>query len=173
MSQRRIVVVAALQREVARFVRGWKRCENSATGIDCYVSEQVVVACAGMGASRAVRALDAGLQWGPARAVLSVGWAGACTGALGLGEIVQAEVVIDARTGERFFPMDQPKVGVRGAVVTVSAPASVGEKQRLLASYGAAAVEMEAAAVAVKEAKGAGLSDEAADLIRKKILGVA
>lgn len=31
----------------------------------------------------------------------------------------------------------------------------------------------EAAAVAVKEAKGAGLSDEAADLIRKKILGVA
>lgn len=31
----------------------------------------------------------------------------------------------------------------------------------------------EAAAVAVKEAKGAGLSDEAADLIRRKILGVA
>lgn len=31
----------------------------------------------------------------------------------------------------------------------------------------------EAAAVAVKEAKGAGLSDEAADVIRKKILGVA
>lgn len=31
----------------------------------------------------------------------------------------------------------------------------------------------EAAVVAVKEAKGAGLSDEAAELIRKKILGVA
>lgn len=31
----------------------------------------------------------------------------------------------------------------------------------------------EAAAVAVKEAKGAGLSDDAADLIRRKILGVA
>lgn len=31
----------------------------------------------------------------------------------------------------------------------------------------------EAAAVAVKEAKGAGLSDEAADVIRKKILGLA
>ncbi len=149
MSQGRIVVIAALRREVAGLVHGWTRGATDVPGVECFVSERAVVAYGGMGAGRAVRAVEAALQLGPApRVLVSAGWAGACDRARGVGTTVQAEVVIDARTGERFFPDVGPRVGSSGAVVTVAVPADIQEKQRLRASYGAAAVEMEAAAVA-------------------------
>ncbi len=147
-AERRMVVIAALRREVAGLVSGWKRCATNVPGVECFVSERAVVAYAGMGAGRAVRAVEAALQVGPARVLVSAGWAGACDSVLAVGAVVQAERVIDARTGERFFPVSGPRVGVSGTVVSVAAPAGVTEKQRLRASYGAAAVEMEAAAVA-------------------------
>lgn len=147
-SEGRMVVIAALRREVAGLVSGWKRCATDVLGVECFVSDRAVVAYAGMGAGRAVRAVEAALQMGPARVLVSAGWAGACDSALEVGAVVQAERVIDARTGERFFPVDGPRVGVSGTVVTAAAPAGVAEKERLRASYGAAAVEMEAAAVA-------------------------
>lgn len=148
MGQGRIVVIAALRREVAGLVRGWTRCETDVPGVECFANDCAIVACGGMGAVRATRAVEAALQLGPARVLVSAGWAGACDRAREVGEIVQAEVVVDARTGERFFPISGPSVDVRGAVVTVGMPAGIQEKQRLRASYGAAAVEMEAAAVA-------------------------
>lgn len=148
MGQGRVVVIAALRREVAGLVRGWTRCATDVPGVECFANAWAIVACGGMGAGRAVRAVEAALQVGPARVLVSAGWAGACDRAREVGEIVQAEVVVDARTGERFFPIAGPPVGVRGVVVTVATPAGIQEKQRLRASYGAAAVEMEAAAVA-------------------------
>jgi len=76
-------------------------------------------------------------------ALISVGLAGACDPALHVGEIVRAGVVIDSQTGERFANSQ-----FRQVLVTTETIASVREKSRLHDSYGAAAVDMEAATVA-------------------------
>ncbi len=153
MAAGRVVFIAALEREVSGFVRGWTRV-SAERGVSCWVSERAVVVCGGMGAGRAAMAVDAALRLGETRRLgeacklISVGWAGACRAGMRVGEIVEADVVIDARTGERFFPQMRGEFGLRGPVVTVAAAAGRREKARLAASYNAAAVEMEAAAVA-------------------------
>jgi adenosylhomocysteine nucleosidase len=155
-------IIAALPREVNTLVKGWERREFPG-GVVVYTNGNAVVACAGMGAVRAVLAVQAAMEAMPITDVLSVGLAGACDPKLRVGDIVRAGVVIDSGLDERF------DCSQRGSVlVTVSSIASVGEKSRLHAMYGAAAVDMEAAAVArLARAHGLGfyavkaISDEA------------
>ncbi len=146
----RLIFIAALHREIAAFTAGWKTDSNVLRrGIHLCWNDQAVVACAGMGARRAALAVEAALALGEATALISVGWAGACDPSLGIGEIVRADTVIDARTGERFFsPHSAANESGQGTLVTVAAPAGIVEKQRLRASYNAVAVDMEAATVA-------------------------
>jgi len=108
-----------------------------------YSNGDTVVACAGMGAARATLAVEAAMAAMPVTVLISAGLAGACDPALRVGEIVRAGIVIDSRTGERF---ESPQF--KQTLVTADAIASVREKSRLHASYGAAAVDMEAATVA-------------------------
>jgi adenosylhomocysteine nucleosidase len=148
----RPVFIAALPREIASLVgrRGW-RAEQKLLGrrIHLFEHEDAIVACAGMGAHRASLAVEAALELGPVSALISVGWAGACTDRVCVGDVVHADVVIDAKTGERFFA-DDGKYESQEAkiVVSVQTPASTREKARLHTSYVATAVDMEAAAVA-------------------------
>jgi len=135
-------IIAALPREVSALVKGWERRELPGRVV-VYSNGHAVVACAGMGAGRAALAVEAAMAAMPVTALLSVGLAGACDRALRVGEIVRAGVVVDARTGERF---DDSRFGQ--VLVSTPAIASVREKARLRASYSAAAVDMEAAAVA-------------------------
>ena len=146
----RPVFIAALPREIAGLVHGWRADETlPGRGIHLYWNEDAVVACAGMGAERAALAVEAALALGPVSELVSVGWAGACNGQLRTGDIVHADIVVDAKTGERYFSArnrgkdEDPRI-----VVTVGAVAGVREKQRLGESYNACAVEMEAATVA-------------------------
>ena len=101
-----------------------------------------VVACAGMGTLRVTLAVRAALEAG-ATSLVSVGLAGGCDPALEAGSLVEAAVVIDALSGERYNGL--PGVGT---LVTTHTIAGVQEKQRLFASYGAAVVDMEASTVA-------------------------
>jgi adenosylhomocysteine nucleosidase len=134
--------IAALPREVRGLVKGWTR-RSIAGGVVVYTNSDAVVACAGMGASRAALAVHAAIDTMPVTDLLSVGLAGACDPKMRVGEIVRAGVVVDARTGERF---DNSQF--RQVLVSTDAIASVREKARLHASYYADAVDMEAAAVA-------------------------
>jgi adenosylhomocysteine nucleosidase len=142
-------IVAALPREVRHLVRGWQR--HLLPGkVVAYTSESGVVACAGMGAVRATLAVQAALSLRPVTVVVSVGLAGACDPALRVGDVVRVGVVVDAQTGERFGDAQSARV-----LVSAGAIASVAEKRRLYESYGASAVDMEAAAVArIAEANG-------------------
>lgn len=135
-------IIAALPREVRALVKGWDGGQT-ANKVWVWTKGDAVVACAGMGAARAAIAVEAALAVMPVTALLSVGLAGACDPALRVGEIVRAGVVIDAASGERFEIGDD-----HGVVVTAAEVASVREKARLHAAYGATAVEMEAATVA-------------------------
>jgi adenosylhomocysteine nucleosidase len=135
-------IIAALPREVKHLVRGWQ--EHRLPGkIVVYSNDLGVVACAGMGTARATLAVQAAMSIKPITALLSVGLAGACDPALRVGEIVRAGVVVDTQSGERFSDSQFEQV-----LVSTPSISSVVEKARLFASYGASAVDMEAATVA-------------------------
>lgn len=156
----RPAIIAALPREVGALVKGWQRHEL-AGHVTVYTNGNAVVACAGMGGARAALAVEAAMAAMPVTALISAGLAGACDPTLRAGEIVRSSVVIDSRTGERFHggERDDDLTGERDGgrscgpesglvLVTADAVAGVREKARLFASYNAAAVDMEAAAVA-------------------------
>jgi adenosylhomocysteine nucleosidase len=150
-AQPRPVFIAALPREIASAVQGWRKEALSARNIHVYSNNEAIIACAGMGGHRASLAVEAALALGPASELISIGWAGACTAGLRAGDIVHVDVVVDAQTGERFFTAgaeEKQKPVFLVALVTAAVPAGAREKQRLGASYNASAVDMEAAAVA-------------------------
>ncbi|MDQ2832881.1 MAG: phosphorylase [Acidobacteriota bacterium] len=137
-----VAVIAALPREVALLVRGW-RVQRRAGGVDVYTREGAVVACAGMGEARAATAVGAAMAAAPVTRLISVGLAGACDPALPVGSVVRPGLVVDTHSGERFRCSEALEV-----LVSTHAIANVAEKQRLYASYSASAVDMEAASVA-------------------------
>ena len=152
-------VIAALPREVKALVRGWEE-HRLPREVTAYTNGFAVVVCAGMGAERAALAVQAALRLRPVTALISVGLAGACDAGLKVGEVVRAGVVIETRSGERFDGAAEDL----GVLVSADAIASVKEKARLRATYGAAAVDMEAATVA-RLARGHGLPFRAIKVI--------
>jgi len=166
----RPIFIAALPREISGFVNGWRADETlPARNIHLYWNDHAIAACAGMGADRARLAVEAALSLGPASELISIGFAGACQTDAAVGQVLWPDIVIDSKTGERFFtetwhevlrdlaraqsrppqeelpapPLPDPRV-----LVTVPKPADASEKRRLGESYLAFAVDMEAAAVA-------------------------
>ena len=104
----------------------------------------------GHGGGRAAMAVEAA---GDVEILISTGLAGGCATGAEVGSVMEAGVVVDVGTGERFAAGD-------GAGVTLASAhtiASVVEKARLAKTFGAAIVDMEAAAVArMAVARGAG-----------------
>jgi len=159
-------MIAALPRELERLVRGWERRELPGK-VFVYTNGSAVAACAGMGAARVALAVEAAMNEGPVTALVSVGLAGACDPALRVGDIVRAGEVIDSGTGERYSNSQ-----FRQVLATTPEIASVAEKRRLYSAYGAAAVDMEAAAVA-RIALGHGLHFQAIKVISDEIEGLS
>ncbi len=137
--------MAALPREVAGLVRGVRPDPVARrAGVFAYVLPGAVVVCAGMGSVRATVAVEAALGLGEVSMLVSVGLAGGCHPEVRVGSVVEVGTVVDTLSGERFV------AGARnGAMLaTTHTIASVREKERLFASYGADVVDMEAATVA-------------------------
>jgi adenosylhomocysteine nucleosidase len=147
-------IIAALPREVKHLVRGWRQ-QRLPNKILVYTNDFAVVACAGIGPARATLAIQAAMAAKPITTLLSVGLAGACDPSLQVGDIVRAGVIVDSQTGERYNTSEAKQI-----LVSTPAIASVGEKRRLYESYGASAVDMEAATVA-RIAQGHNLSFQA------------
>ena len=138
-----IGMIGALPREVAGLVRGVRPEPGlRRDGIFLYRLPACVVVCGGMGMLRVTLAVRAALDGG-ATSLVSVGLAGGCDPAQSTGSVIEAAEVVDALSGERFAGL-----GGSGTLVTTHTIASVQEKQRLFASYGASVVDMEAATVA-------------------------
>jgi adenosylhomocysteine nucleosidase len=135
-------IIAALPREVKHLVRGWQEHKLPNKTI-AYTNDFAVVVCAGMGPARATLAVQAAMAMKPITALLSVGLAGACDPSLKVGSVVHAGVVVDTQSGERYS--DSP---FKQVLVSSPTIASIKEKRRLYESYGASAVDMEAATVA-------------------------
>jgi adenosylhomocysteine nucleosidase len=142
----KIAIVAALPREISGLVRGAHADpELQRRGIHLYRVDGAVIVAAGMGSSRVTLALDAALRFDGIELVVSTGLAGACSPEIHAGELVEATMVIDPKTGERFSCSNSTPERI---LVTTETIAGVYEKARLRESYNAALVDMEAATVA-------------------------
>jgi adenosylhomocysteine nucleosidase len=149
-----VAIIAALSGELKPLMRhssanGWRRRE-AGRDVEVWEYRHVggcwVAVCGGMGMMRAAAAFAEAEKVATIDAVCSVGWAGALDAGLAVGAVRRVAKVIDTKTGERFWSS-----GARAewpVLVTTENVADAREKQRLLASYGAALVDMEAAEVA-------------------------
>lgn len=147
----RTAIIAAMPGELKPFVNdssgGWRH--STRNGIHFWAQhneeEEWIAACAGAGQAAATRAFAALEDGGPIDLVFSIGWAGALTPSLATGSAHNVAGVIDTRTGERF----RCDAGAGGLWLATSPRiADEKEKLRLAATYNAALVDMEAAAVA-------------------------
>jgi len=148
----RVAIVAAMEREVRPLVKGWRVCEKEYVGrhFRFFENENVVVVCGGIGADAARRATEAVINaFGP-QVVYSVGFAGGLDPALKVGELLQPARIVNASDGSSLA-----LEGGQGVLITFAAVASPEQKAKLRESYGAHAVDMESASVALAaEARG-------------------
>jgi adenosylhomocysteine nucleosidase len=141
----RVAIIAAMEREVAPLIRSWKVREFEHDGRKYRIFENgnAVVICGGIGAEAARRATEAVIQETRPARVLSVGFAGALDRAMSVADVLEPQVVVNAADGART----ETGSG-KGTLVSYAAVADRAQKRRLGKAYGAAAVDMEAAAVA-------------------------
>ncbi len=143
----RIAILAAMPGEVNPLVRGWQIERSNGVTIWRWKHEEGewVAACAGAGVVAATQAIAEIEKDGPVSFFISTGWAGSLRKEFKPGRVYNVSGVIDARTGERY----RVASGREGPwLVTSPVVAGEAEKRRLVSTYNADLVDMEAAAVA-------------------------
>jgi adenosylhomocysteine nucleosidase len=146
------VIIAALEREVHPLVRHWRVVDGLGGPYRSFEHGAVLVACSGIGRRAARRMAETVVSLFKPKVLLSIGLAGALGPELRVGAIIIPAEIVDSSTGERI------SVGPEGKYTLVSASgvASAEAKRLLARQYDAAAVDMEAAAVA-QVARSAGI----------------
>jgi adenosylhomocysteine nucleosidase len=153
--QKKIAIIAALNRELSSLVADWPSVKVHHDGHDFtfHQSSYAVAVCGGIGYEAARRAAEAAIAKYSPDLLISAGIAGALVPELHVGETIFPATVIDAEdnsrheTAIRNSPLSNTALG-RTLLVSHSEIASVSQKLQLAKSYGAHAVDMEAAAVA-------------------------
>jgi adenosylhomocysteine nucleosidase len=141
----RIAIVAALEREVRPLTRDWavREKEYSGHAFRFFENGDTVLVCGGIGPEAARRATQAVIALYSPQLIYSAGFAGAANKAMKVGEILTPRRVVNANDGSSV----DTGIG-EGVLVSFTAVASPEQKAKLAASFGAHAVDMEAAAVA-------------------------
>ncbi len=148
----RVAIVAALEREVRPLVKEWRVSEKEYAGRNFRFFENgdIVLVCGGIGAEAARRAAEAVIAIYTPKVIYSAGFAGALGPALKVADIVQPQRVVNASDGSSVH-LDRGE----GVLVSFGSVANPAQKAKLRDSFGAQAVDMEAAAVArAAEARG-------------------
>jgi adenosylhomocysteine nucleosidase len=155
MSHKKIAIIAALKREIRQLVKRWPLTSIQHEGRDFIFHEggHALVVCGGIGAEAARRAAEAAIAHYSPDLLISAGVAGALVPDLHVGDTIFPAMVIDTKDGSRHeTAIHHAPIGntALGRTILASYPeiASVAQKQQLAKSYGAHAVDMEAAAVA-------------------------
>ncbi len=148
----RVAIVAALEREVRPLVKNWRVSEKESNGrrFRFFEKDDCVLVCGGIGAEAARRAAEAVMEIYTPNVIFSAGFAGALDPGLKVGDLVRPRRVINAGDGSSV------NLGRgEGVLVSFGSVANPEQKSKLRDSFGAQAVDMEAAAVArAAEARG-------------------
>jgi adenosylhomocysteine nucleosidase len=141
----RLAIVAALEHEVRPLVKSWRITEKDYGGrrFRFFENGEVVLVCGGIGAAASRMAAEAVIAIFDPKIVCSAGFAGALDPKLRVGDLVRPSSVINAGDGSRTVVE-----GGEGVLVSFASVASPVQKSKLRDSFGADAVDMEAAAVA-------------------------
>jgi adenosylhomocysteine nucleosidase len=141
----KVAIVAAMEREVGPLVKDWRTSEKTHGGrtFPFFENDNIVLVCGGIGAEAARRAAEAVIAIYEPATIYSVGFAGALDPTMKVGDVVSPERVVNSSDGSSV-KLD----GGNGVLVTFPAVASPKQKVKLRESFGAQAVDMEAAAVA-------------------------
>jgi adenosylhomocysteine nucleosidase len=151
----KIAIIAALERELWPLIKSWRstKIDHQGREFTFYESDYAVAVCGGIGPESARRAAEAIIVRYFPELLISAGVAGALVPELRAGETIFPSTVIDTQDGSRHETVIRDAaLGGSSLARTVLASypeiASVVQKQQLAKSYGAHAVDMEAAAVA-------------------------
>jgi len=148
----RVAIVVALEREVRPLIKEWRASEKESggRGFRFFEKDEFVLVCGGIGAEAARRAAEAVIAIYAPALIYSAGFAGALDPKLKVGDVVQPERVVNAGDGSN---VDLGRG--EGVLVSFGSVATPEQKAKLRNSFGATAVDMEAAAVArAAEARG-------------------
>jgi adenosylhomocysteine nucleosidase len=161
----RVAIVAAMEREVKPLIRSWSRRQSEHNGKTFRLFEKgnVVLVCGGIGAEAARRAAETVIALYSPSIVYSAGFAGALTPEMKVGAVLLPRRVVDAGDGSSV----DTETG-EGVLVSFASVASPQQKVKLGESFAAAAVDMEAAAVA-RAAQARGLQFAAVKAISDEI----
>ena len=141
MPRKRIVIVAAMRRELAPLLRDVKAIRNDR--VEFFELEAAAVAIGGIGRVAARRTAEAAIVKYAPGLIVSAGVAGALVAKLKVGDVLQANEVVDADSGKRF-----EHLGGQFVIATVSSVSGPAEKISLAERWRAEVVDMEAASVA-------------------------
>jgi adenosylhomocysteine nucleosidase len=149
----KVVIVAALEREVRFLVKNWRISEREHQGMrfKFYESDHAVLVCGGIGPQSAFRAAEAAVALYHPELLISAGFAGALVPDLKVGEWLFPEFIVAAGDGRRVgTDINQTHVRSKHGSVLVSSDTVVGRDQKadLARTHGADAVDMEALTVA-------------------------
>jgi adenosylhomocysteine nucleosidase len=141
----KIGIIAAMEREVAPLIQGWKvrTIEHGGRRYRLFENGEAALVCGGIGAEAARRATEAVIREVNPGRVVSVGFAGALVSTLQVADLFEPRTVVNFADGSRI----ETHSG-KGMLVSYELVATPGVKHRLATAYGADAVDMEAAAVA-------------------------
>lgn len=134
-------IVAAMERELADLVRGWRVILGPKYRY--YERDGVIAVCGGIGEKCAREAAEAVLTFRAPQVLISAGMAGALVPGLSVGAVVLPTKVLSA-TGVPAFTIE----GRDGALISFLSVTTPSQKRELAARFGAIAVDMEAASVA-------------------------
>ena len=151
----KIAIVAAFDREILPLVKNWPSSKRTHESYEftIYESDYAVIICGGIGQESARRAAEAVIEKYSPDLLISAGIAGALVPELHIGDTIFPSVVIDTQDSSRHQTAIQTALIAstpfgRTVLATYPEVATVSQKQQLAKSYGAHAVDMEAAAVA-------------------------
>jgi adenosylhomocysteine nucleosidase len=146
----RVVIVAALERELAPLIADWELSTLEASGrsLICYEGPGAVAVFSGMGCRRSEEAARAAAKKYAPQALISVGLAGALIRSLKAGNIVLPNVLIDAASGTEYRCNFGADVIGGGVLVSNFEIAMKRTKPELVECFHALVVDMEAAGVA-------------------------
>jgi adenosylhomocysteine nucleosidase len=146
----KIAIIAAMEREIAPLVRGW-RCGTLLSGERKFVlfeRDGVVAVVSGIGCSNAELAAQALVAKYRPALLMSVGLAGALIRSLKVASVFTPNVVVDAVDGTEYRCAADPNHVSGGVLVSAAEIAGAEAKLELVNRFHGLVVDMEAAGVA-------------------------
>lgn len=146
----KVVIIAAMERELAPLVRGWKKATLSSGDrkFTVFESDGAIAVIAGIGCRNAEQAARAAVQQYRPALLISAGLAGALIRSLKAGSVFTPSVVVDAADGAEYRCVADSNHVSGGILVSSGEIAGAQAKSELVTRFHGLVVDMEAAGVA-------------------------